>query len=81
MHPLISVLLGALPLVAHVSATVHRLVSANRFDSPALHSIEFDDESNELRLVNTTTAEVPHVWISFSVGIPPLYIIARGQPG
>jgi len=59
-------------VVQPVLATVHHLVSANRYTPPKIHSIEFDDETNELTLVKTIEGNNSHIWISFSVGLKSL---------
>ncbi|SPO06487.1 uncharacterized protein DNG_09177 [Cephalotrichum gorgonifer] len=53
-------------VVLSAVAEVHHLISANRYTPPKFHSIEFDDETNTLTLLQTVESNNSHVWISFS---------------
>jgi hypothetical protein len=65
-------LLGVLAIlstawITGVAGALHHLISANRMSPNKLHLIEFDDESETLKLLKTAPAENNHVWISLSV--------------
>lgn len=57
--------------IGHVQGAKHRIITTNRFDPPKIHEVEFDDERNTLRLVDSADANNTHVWLSLSVIMSP----------
>jgi hypothetical protein len=55
--------------VPEVAAAVHNLFVANRNAPANIHSVQFDDVANTLRLVKSSKADATHIWISFSVSM------------
>ena len=60
-------LIAGLHLLCPVQATVHRIITTNRFLPEKIHEVEFDDQSATLRYVKTRDASNTHVWLSLSV--------------
>lgn len=52
-----------------VSGTKHHLYVGNLSPPASLHVLEFDNESLEFRVTNTTAADAPHAWITFNVSV------------
>jgi hypothetical protein len=60
----IATLAGLLPIA---SGAVHTLFTSNRNAPANIHSLEFNDETNTLKLIKSMKADATHIWLSFSV--------------
>ena len=56
-------------LTSTVWASVHNLFVGNLNAPESLNSLEYDDETNGFRKVQTFAADGPHAWIQFDVSV------------
>jgi hypothetical protein len=52
-----------------VYGAVHNLFVGNLFTPAAIYALEFDDETNDFRIVKNYTADAAHAWITFDVSV------------
>jgi hypothetical protein len=50
-----------------VRAAIHNLFVGNLYTPASIHALEFNDETEELKLVRTQPADSSHAWIAFDV--------------
>ncbi len=59
--------LGVAAPVAY--GAIHNLFVGNLATPAAIYALEFDDETNDFRIVKNHTADASHAWITFDVSI------------
>lgn len=60
-----SIHLGALAPVARTAT--HNLFVGNLLPPASIYSLEFDDETNDFKVLRNNTAHSSHAWIAFDV--------------
>lgn len=55
-----------------VHGAIHNLFVGNLYTPAAIYALEFNDETNDFRIVQNHTADASHAWITFDVSIPLL---------
>jgi hypothetical protein len=59
--------LGILALT--VSGAIHNLFVGNLIPPASIHALEFNDETNSFKIVQTHKADSSHAWIAFDVSL------------
>jgi hypothetical protein len=55
--------------ITAVSGAIHNLFVGNLYVPASVYSLEFNDETNSLKIIKNITADTSHAWIAFSVRI------------
>jgi hypothetical protein len=65
------------PLLLHLTVlgpiaygAVHNLFVGNLVPPASIYALEFNDETNDFRIVKNHTADASHAWITFDVKPP-----------
>ncbi|KAK4031421.1 hypothetical protein C8A01DRAFT_21345 [Parachaetomium inaequale] len=70
--------LGAWAPLAH--GAIHNLFVGNLLPPASIYGLEFNDETNDFKIIKNHTADASHAWITFDVKPlrPPSYPMLLG---